>query len=420
MKPIEQYARQLLRPLGDSPSGPSRVDIARAVADGRRRQSRRRAAMLSGLSVLVATVTAAAVLVGRPDPDAGPVPAHSTTGTAGPTPTGPNGPPPPTDCSVTRLPILAGHRSSLVTGASRKGTYVVGATSPDEVIGLEGDIGGPGADRHPVIWHGDDVTEVPMVGTWRELNDVNSSGVAVGVTSEVWNREDYRLRSTPWMYRDGTLSRLPGLSGYPSVGVEAINDAGVMVGNGSDPSRRSRPLIWRDPDRPPTPLPLPPGVSTGSVAGIENDGTVVGSVGDDKTARAYMWGPDGSGRALPTPHIAGRPAKYSIARAIAGAWVLGSATNEDYETTTVLWNRRRDSVTLRPGSELWLAVNPLGWTVGYGHERRPVYGWADGVVALPEPAPGQDLGTGVAVSDDGKTIAGYLSTEPGAAVWQCR
>jgi uncharacterized membrane protein len=338
----------------------------------------------------------------------------------GPVP--PAAPHPPTSCSVSRLPLLAGHRSSLVSGASRTGNYLVGATSPDEDIFLEGDIGGPGADRHPVVWHDGAVTEVAMSGTWRALTDINSAGVAVGVTSEVWTGN--QLRSTAWVYRNGVLSKLPGTDGLASAGATAINDSGTIVGYRADAPLKPEPLVWPTPTSPPTELRLPGPGWTGTAYDIDTDGTIVGTVERaDGTSQAYVWHADQTGYALATPQFDGVPADQVQARAIAGDWVLGSASETASSANgVVVWNLRTGQLRMPSfaASGLWVSLNPHGWLVGNTNDRRPAYAWDDSVIALPEPERGQDLGRGVAVSDDGTIVAGYLSSQPSAAIWRCR
>ena len=91
------------------------------------------------------------------------------------------------------------------------------------------------------------------------------------------------------------------------------------------------------------------------------------------------------------------------------------------------WNPRTGEVDSNPSGVLdgGTAVNRYGWRVGRETLNRPVLNYDGGRLSLPDLGhPGQPGNRAVTVSDDGRTIAGQVSTGNGAelaaVVWRCQ
>jgi hypothetical protein len=435
----------LLMSLDDEPRGPSRVDIQRAIADGRRRRFRRGigytgAAAVTALAV-AGTSVAGGVFGDSPTQSA----ATGTARTAVPTPskaayTIPGTPgwrapaaTAPTSCTLDRLPAPDNAPQALVSGADPTGRYIVGRSYPKA--------GGYQA----VIWHDGKADKVMLPGDLEEsLQDVNSAGTAVG-WSYAGGGED--TGPVPYVYRDGKVSKLPGVrrgSAY------AINDAGAIAGDDSADAA----LVWPSATAQPIRLPLPAGASSATARDIDEDGTVVGSITMGKrTPRSadvpYVWFPDGTHRPLPLPTLDDKQAVAARVSSVRNGWATGMANGDARaaglpgagdpagKTTAkpsppspsgaVRWNVRTGEVRvfdeLRFGAD---ATNAHGWQVGTDRKGRPVLLADAAPVVLPGLVDHQPDGLTTipsTLSDDGRVIAGQSDNPRGkiqAIVWRCR
>lgn len=98
------------------------------------------------------------------------------------------------------------------------------------------------------------------------------------------------------------------------------------------PPRRSRPCWCR---------PHPDWI--GTATGVDEDGTIVGSVQSSlsRLRTGYEWLTDGTGRTLPVPAVNGKPVKEYFASAIRDGWVSGGSADPGRESpvqASVLWN----------------------------------------------------------------------------------
>lgn len=391
-----------LRSLDPEPPTPSRVDIERAIAEGRRRRARRGVGYAGVATLTVAVVVGASVAAGGLFTDTRP-----DAGSSGspPTRTVPRWTPPPatapTSCALDRLPVPDGVQMALTSGADPTGRWIVGRSYPE-------------GDRYQaLIWHDGVPTKVPLPGDSEELlQDVNSTGTAVGWSFDADG-------AVPYVYRDGTVSPLPKI-GHGSA--HAINDAGAIVGDSDD-----APLLWPSATEEPIRLPLPSGASKGSATAIDEDGTVVGDI-DDK--RPYVWFPDGTHRDLPLPTLNGTQAANGRVSTIRNGWATGLAGARTgtpgamSSPAPVRWNvhtgevRVFDELNIRPST-----ANAHGWLVGSNKEGNALLITDTGTVALP------DLGGDGALkvmpttlSDDGRVISGQADDTTGtirAVVWRC-
>lgn len=387
----EQYGTAVFRALDGEP-GPSTVDVMRAIAVGERHHRRVWLAGSTGTAAAVAAVLAAAWTVTGADRHVPP-----------PVATSQSSPPSPAAarlaCSAVQLRTPAGQGpKAVVTGADPTGRYIVGRSYP-------------GGRPTTVIWADRQPHQAPMSGGDPELDDITSSGVAVG-SSFVGDK------TAAWVYSGGKYTRLAGTEAQ----ARAINERLTIVG-----SVRNKPVMWRAPGEQPTSLALPGSQWTGEATGIDEDGTIVGAV----SAKAYgvrvaaLWRPDGTFVQLSVPNAHGGPATDYAARSIRGGWVVGWAAFDRGQTRFIgapLWNvgagTRKDSDGFAE------AVNAHGWFAG---GRTLVAG--DEEVTLPIPAGFEkqpEIGA-YTLSDDGSTIAGQASTlngdvgnEPVAVVWTCK
>jgi hypothetical protein len=388
-----------LRTLDEEPPTPSRVDVGRAIADGRRRRTRRGVGYAGAATLTAVALVGGSVAVGGLFDDSGPTD----------TPVASNQPQPvtpPTACTLEQLPVPDGEPMALTSGAA--GSYIVGRTYPE------------GGGYRGVIWHDGQPTAVDLPGDEEEsLADVNSSGTAVG-----WSFETDG--PIPYVYSDDQLTRLPGQHGQPV----AINDAGTIIGNDAENSA----LVWSSATAEPTSLPLPEGATSATATDIDEDGTIVGNVDN---ARPYVWLADGTHRELPLPALDDGQATTGRVFTVRNGWATGWASTGDEaasgqpgaaagDTVPLRWNLRTgETRTVADFAGAPDAVNAQGWMVGLSTEGRAVLVTDAGTVALPELAPhepGQLTNIPGTVSDDGSLITGQSDDATDTiqpVVWRC-
>ena len=282
----------------------------RALAAGKRRRRIRRLAVPSGAAAVTGAVVATVALAGggaqlaAPQSPANPSPTLAVASSAAVDDGF------PTRCVAERLPTPKGHGpKSVVTGGDPTGRYVLGRSYP-------------GGDRDRLlIWEDGRVKNVvPIEGTDPHLYDINTSGVAVGISFVgPFGKET----EVAWVVTDGKAQRLKG----QNAAAVGINEAGVIVGTVGD-----QPVVWRTADSAPEILPGPPGKWIGSAGGIDEDGTIVGTFGGIGVQRslAYAWSPDGTARELaPAAADTGLKPSGASAGSIRDGVVLGGSHFED-------------------------------------------------------------------------------------------
>jgi hypothetical protein len=405
----ERYGVAVLRTLDVEPETASRVDVSRAVNDGRRKRRIRRWSRIGACAAVTAVAVASVPLVAGAlageDPSAG----DSIAATPPPA-TAPPAATPPTACTVSRLPIPGGHPMALVTGADPTGRLLLGRAYPE---------GHSGA--YPVvIWENGTPRTVSVPGKDQSLRDANTAGVAVG---SGW----HDAGPLPYVYRNGKVSVLRGVATGEAV---AINEAGVIVGEGAG-SPDSVPVIWRSATEPATYLPVPSGW-TGNVVDISEDGSVLALLraNGEKVPRAYLWGPDGKGRVLPQPSDGEYFRPYSIQR----NWAFGVATSDEafasggrdrsltpvrLDLTTGEYTRLAD-VSMMPS-----AANSSGWLVGSTDTGRAAFSAGQGMLTLPDMDNHKSSTANIAstVSEDGRVVGGQADDANGViqpVVWHCQ
>ncbi len=421
METNEEYLIRLLRPLDVPPSRPSTVDVDRAVLDGRRRKRVRRtvglvAAVTAAMLVLVAVpVAAGALRAARPPAVAASgvaSPSTEASPTASPTQAPPASPSrdlrpavpvPPTACHIERLPLPKGQTMSLVTGADPTGRYIVGRSYPS------------GAGEYPIIiWHDGQFTVVNVPGTDQSFSDITSSGDAVGVSFAAGG-------STAWAYLGGKLTKLAGANAE----ARAISASGTIVGSVDD-----RAVRWRPGSREPERLATPPGSWQGKAYGIDDDGTIVGTLRSAGGAEgAYVWSPDGSVHPLPQVVVAGKHSQGSRGFDLHGGWATGLAllASNDSDDVAVRWNVATGETHVYADVEsVAEAANQAGWVVGTNAKGYAVLVTDTGTMSLPPLNSRVEPMDNIAstISDDGRTIAGQaVLADPNrtivAVVWRC-
>jgi hypothetical protein len=424
----------LLKSLDDEPRKPSTVDVNRAIADGRRRHRARHAAGYAGAAAVTAVAVAGASVAGglvsdnppqvvatgkpRPSVSVPPKPAYTIPGDAGWRPPAAT---PPTSCTLERLPAPDGAPMALVSGADPAGRYIVGRSYPR------------GGGYQAVIWHDGKARKVMLPGDLEEsLRDVNSAGTAVG-----WSYA--KSGPVPYVYRGGKVSELPGVKRGSA---NAINDAGAIVG---EDETAHVAVVWPSATAKAVRLPVPAGTERAVAHDIDEDGTTVGSLDDE---RPYVWFPDGTHRELPMPAVDGELAATARAFTIRNGWATGVADNgvgrdgrnpaaesstgagkkaPAAKMTAVSWNVRTGEVRTSDDFDVRAdATNAQGWQVGINKQGRAVLLAGADPVKLPELAPHEPGGlTNIpsTLSDDGRIVAGQsddASDTIQAVVWRCR
>ena len=448
----EEQAIALLRRLDHEPPTPSRVDLGQAIIEGGRRRRTRRALGGGGAVVLAAAMVATvpvALTALRPESSA---PQNQAAATTAPATRPASTVVPPKSCSVQRLPLLDGEPMSLVTGADPTGRFIVGRTYPDDHQG-----------SYPsLIWDNGKPSRIVIPGADQSLNDVTTTGVAVG---SGWGDDG----PVSYIYRDGKVSPLPATG---SSQAEAINDAGQIVGSRERGVAESKPVIWSSSSAQPVDLPLPGPQWTGQAGDIDEDGTVVGAVWENPTpedlaapkdpvasptpgmtmdpvapnglgtpkdptampprnpSTGYLWLPDGTARELPKPMVQGAPADSFLPRSIRNGWVTGTATRMAADGTEIrvparLYLPTNEFVDFPTNLLRTDAGNGQGWVVGSLSDQRLALLTDAGLVNLPEIEPHERMNGDVptAVSDDGRIVAGQSEDAKNviqAVVWNCR
>jgi hypothetical protein len=396
----ERHAVALLSPLAGEPIGPARIDVSRAMREGRRRRSTRWWSSVTAVVALTATTAAGGTLalsaLDRPAPTP-PRPSPSITVAAPPVV--------PKSCTVTRLPTN-GVKKALVTAGDPTGHWLAGRTYP----------GNTGKSRPLIVWKDGKIAATPQVsGGDQGLRDINSHGVAVG--------SSFDPEQTPFLYAGSKVTTLRGGAGEAT----ALNDAGVIVGVLGELDDR-RPVRWTSATAQPEHLTLPARVVWGQALDIDEEGNVLGMVGTDRQiGTGYLWLADGKVRRMPLPKDGDRQSTEFWPEAIRNGWVVGRAAFETDDATTFEYYRyslttdRYEQLADEGGMPAKVAAN--GWILG--EARRPVITSEAGRTTVLPKYPQEAANPTYlprSISDDGRTVGGYvigddIQNQP--LMWRC-
>lgn len=376
--------------LQSAPVPEPRVDVGRAVRDGRRRRQRRRVGGIAAVTVMAGLGVVGAVQLGgaasRPAP-ATPAVAASPAGTVSTAPGS------PVICEASWLPQPIGGPVAVAYGVDPTGRYIVG------------DIGTGQEDGRVVLWTDGQARVLPAGA--RHAAAVNAGGVVVGTDGD----------GTGWVYRDGTLRFLATPPGYHAVLVHAVNGRGDIAGTASGAGDSHHAVLWSA-DRPQEYRLV--GQPGSAATGITEDGTVVGAMGQ----LPYRWTPQGTGAALAVPD--GYP-RASVDSAH-GEWAIGMVPGVQQggavQMLPVRWNLTTGAVSLLPFPGTTGIAGNGDLLVGDG---APLVVAPDGtsrrLPGRPEVrATEAGTYTANAISDDGLTVVGavYENQVHRPLVWRCR
>jgi hypothetical protein len=278
-----------------------------------------------------------------------------------------------------------------------------------------------GGTRSPaLVWHDGKVVEkVPNPIKELTLHDINSSGVAVG----------YQDGGTPYPYalRNGEFVRLKGGAGK----AVRINDDGTIVGS-LGTNQTAVPVRWRSVDAEPERLTVPAGAGLPlAVTDLSEDGTILGTSGYGQ--EAVLWLADGTVRKVGTPP-AGADGHF-VATGMRYGWLYGeflvlkiiNGNIEGVDATSPLAATYR----YEPYSETWQRVAAAGAAEGMpGMTDAPKILIGPKTITLPtnqESVLGGLRGFSVQrVTEDGRTVIGNAlsnrsdPTVPFAPlIWRC-
>jgi probable HAF family extracellular repeat protein len=362
---------------------PTKADVGRAIATGRRR-SRRQAVFGAAAAVLVVTGSFAAVQQFTKGSAPVPIPAAP--------PSAAKAPPPGCDVET-----YASNGS--VNAVDDSGQYLVGAVYT-------------GNTPSPVRWR--DGKPTPLNGTTGTPTAVNGSGVVVGFDSN--DQDQYQ----GWVWHDGQMTRLGKAAGYKWTMPMAINARGDIVGYAmGDALDVNTPVLWRA-DRPGTAvkLKLPSGVGVSGVGmsratGIGDDGTIVGVA----KGAPVRWRPDGTGSALPLPSANNNGGYVNTIR---GHFAVGVFYGKGF-VHLVRWDLTAATVTsLGSDSGGLLSGTADGGMVTWGDDKDPAARITPDGHRIPLTQPDAGAAIATAVTADGTTIVGFTAgTTHHPLVWHC-
>ncbi|MGC4813308.1 hypothetical protein ACLQ29_22505 [Micromonospora sp. DT228] len=375
--------------LRSAPVPEPRVDLDRAIRDGRRRRQRRRAGAFATVTVLAGLGAVGAVQFGGVAGEPAPVPPALAVS---PTVSVSTAPARSLTCAASVLPRPTRGPVAVATGVDPTGRHIVG------------DIGTGNEDGRVVLWTDGRAEVLPAAA--EHAGEVNADGYVVGTNGD----------GTGWVYRGGTLSFLTTPPGYDAVLVHAVNGRGDIVGTARGANDSHRAVLWSV-NRPKQYRFL--GRPGSTATGITENGTVVGTMDDVP----YRWTPQGAGAALALPD--GSP--HASVDSAHGNWAIGMVPGAkqggSVQMLPVRWNLTTGAASLLPYPSASGIAGNGDLLVDDG---APVIVAADGTsLRLPgrPEVSSTEAGTysAVGISDDGRTVVGsvYENEEHRPLVWRC-
>ncbi|UQU67595.1 hypothetical protein COUCH_15555 [Couchioplanes caeruleus] len=294
-----------------------------------------------------------------------------------------------------------------------------GATGRVTALDPGGTMAGGQLNGNPpkaILWKDGKVVDLPAAATGTIADVVGDTVVGYSTTQGGG--------STGWVWRDGNVTTLAKVKGYPWTHPHAINVKGVIAGwvQGTAPDdtvavtwspdgtvhRLRRPSTWRPDDH------------SSAARDIADDGRIVG----EAAGYPMLWWPDGTPEGLGAAW--GNEDTRGIAWAIAGRYVYGVA--DGVETRWVLNEHSLFSTaTLPDAGDLGARAGTADGTALLAGDglQKPA-----GRIALDDKGPvpidelwGPDgeMAMAIAISADGNTIGGtVLGGDRGRpAIWRC-
>ncbi|GGO32493.1 hypothetical protein [Micromonospora parathelypteridis] len=382
----DQRITELLR----SASVPEpRVDVGRAIRDGRRRRRRRRVGGAVAGTVLAGLGVVGAVQFGGVTRDPAPAPpalaASPTVGT-------PAAPASSLTCEASWLPQPIDGPVAVAIDVDPTGRHIVG------------EIGTGNEDGRVVLWTDGQASVLPAAV--RHGNAVNAEGYVIGTNGD----------GTGWVYRNGSLRTLATPPGYDAVLLYAINGRGDIAGTARGANDSHHAVLWSV-DRPQEYRLIGRPGSTAS--GITEDGTVVGTMGQ----LPYRWTPQGTGTALPLPDGSSHASVDSAQGKWAIGMVPGAKKGGAVQMLPVRWDLTTGAVSRLPFPGAAGIAGNGDLLVGDG---APLVVAPDGTSRRLPGRPdvrATEAGTYTAdgISDDGLTVVGavYENEVHRPLVWRC-
>ncbi|WP_199514184.1 hypothetical protein [Nucisporomicrobium flavum] len=294
-----------------------------------------------------------------------------------------------------------------------------GATGRVTALDPGGTMAGGQLNGNPptaILWKDGKVVDLPAAATGTIADVVGDTVVGYSTNEEGG--------SSGWVWRDGKVTTLAKVKGYPGTHPQAVNAKGVIAGwvQGTAPDDTVA-VTW-SPDGTVHQLPRPstrrPDDHSSAARDIADDGTIVG----EAAGLPMLWWPDGSPEGLGAAWE--NEGTRGIAWAIAGRYVYGVA--DGFETRWVLNERSLFSVaTLPDAGELGARAGTADGTALLAGDglQKPAgrIGLDDkGPVPVDElPGPHGEMAIAVAISADGNTIAGTVldGDRSRPAIWRC-
>jgi len=257
-----------------------------------------------------------------------------------------------------------------------------------------------GSSPLPLIWQGGAVSTLPLPAgqTFGRANDVNIHNVAVGSVNG-GSLERAALYTTGGSIQ---LSATTGNGSFMTTAF-AINDSGLVAGNGIDPSNAALNVgMVIDPQ-------TNSAISIGALAGmngplafdISNAGHVVGSsMLNQGSGMPFVWRPNTGMIGVPLPVGTSQGSARGVNSA---GWVVGTASsafaipflwdgNQTYRVADLIVNPTGWDLLTNTSSSA-MSISDNGIVVGTGVKNGVVHAYA--MVPVPEPASSLALGVGV-------------------------
>ncbi|PYC66203.1 hypothetical protein C7C45_26125 [Micromonospora arborensis] len=375
--------------LHSAPVPEPRVDVGRAIRDGRRRRQRRRVGGATAGTVLAGLGVVGAVQFGGVARE--PAPATPALA-ASPTVSTPAAPASSLTCEASWLPQPIPGPVAVAIGVDPTGRHIVG------------EIGTGNEDGRVVLWTDGQATVLPAAV--RHGNAVNADGYVIGTNGD----------GTGWVYRNGSLRTLATPPGYDAVLVHAINGRGDIAGTARGANDSHHAVLWSV-DRPQEYRLI--GRPGSTATGITEDGTVVGKMG----GLPYRWTPQGTGKALPLPDGSPSASVESAHGTWAVGMVAGAKKGGGVEMLPVRWDLATGAVSRLPFPGVAAIASNGDLLVGDG---APLVVAPDGTSRRLPGRPdvrATEAGTYTAegISDDGLTVVGavYENEVHRPLVWRC-